>query len=372
MSMATAVKARPNHYEVLGLERGATPDEIARAFAGRMRLGAKSVGATAQLCTAYETLRDPERRRAYDESLDPKPETSPWGIAASQWSGGPYMMSAAASPAPPPASRPRSEPPAPFIAAPLREPVGAEPAPSRAQELLRRLEEQRRPAAPTYREPEQARAPEPKPDAELEQVIAEIRTVGRAERDSLHTADNRGFAWRRPAVAFGGLVVGVGVLGAVAGLSVAGHEQAVQANAVSVPLPRAKPAAVADVPAPASEPAPVADAQPEWRARPAVAARPRTPVARPVVEEAPAETAAQPSFEEAAAAEAPTAAAQMPLPAAVVSRTIERIGYPCGGVASAIPVEGSAGAFTVTCTSGHSYRAAPVRGRYHFRRLGSR
>jgi hypothetical protein len=370
MSMATAVKARPNHYEVLGLERGATPDEIARAFAGRMRLGAKSVGATAQLCTAYETLRDPERRRAYDQSLDPKPETSPWGIAASPWSGGPYMMSAAASPAPPAAPRSRPERPAPFIAAPLREPVGTDPSPSRAQELLRRLEEQRRPAAPAYREPEQARAPEPKPDAELEQVIAEIRTVGRTERDSLHTADSRGFAWRRPAMAFGGLVVGVGVLGAVAGLSVAGHEQAVQANAVSVALPRAKPAAVADVPAP--EPAPVADAQLEWRARPAVAVRPRTPVAQRVVEDAPVETAAQPSFEEAAAAEAPTAAAQMPLPAAVVSRTIERIGYPCGGVASAIPVEGSAGAFTVTCTSGHSYRAAPVRGRYHFRRLGSR
>jgi hypothetical protein len=339
------------------------------------------VGATAQLCTAYETLRDPVRRRAYDQSLDPKPETSPWGIAASQWSGGPYMMSAAASPAPPAAPRSRPERPAPFIAAPLREPVSAEPAPSRAQELLRRLEEQRRsaapadrepeqarPTAPAYREPEQARAPEPKPDAELEQVIAEIRTVGRTERDSLHTADNRGFAWRRPAVAFGGLVVGVGALGAMAGLSVAGHEQAVRANAVSVPLPRAKPAAVADAP----EPAPVADAQPEWRARPAVAARPRTPVAQRVVEDAPVETAAQPSFEEAAAAEAPTAAARMPLTAAVVSRTIERIGYPCGGVASAIPVEGSAGAFTVTCTSGHSFRAAPVRGRYHFRRLGSR
>jgi len=33
---------------------------------------------------------------------------------------------------------------------------------------------------------------------------------------------------------------------------------------------------------------------------------------------------------------------------------------------------GAPGAFTVTCTSGHSYGAAPVGGRYHFRRLGGR
>ena len=32
-------------------------------------------------------------------------------------------------------------------------------------------------------------------------------------------------------------------------------------------------------------------------------------------------------------------------------------------------IEGAPGAFKVTCTSGHSYRAAPVRGRYRFRRL---
>ena len=48
--------------------------------------------------------------------------------------------------------------------------------------------------------------------------------------------------------------------------------------------------------------------------------------------------------------------------------TIGHIGYSCGSIASATPV-GSDGVFTVTCTSGHSYRASPVRGRYHFRRL---
>ena len=61
----------------------------------------------------------------------------------------------------------------------------------------------------------------------------------------------------------------------------------------------------------------------------------------------------------------------MPLPNKVVARTIERIGYACGEVASTTPVEGAgSGVFTVTCTSGQSYQARPVRGRYRFRRLG--
>jgi hypothetical protein len=60
--------------------------------------------------------------------------------------------------------------------------------------------------------------------------------------------------------------------------------------------------------------------------------------------------------------------ASLPLPNRVVARTIEKIGYACGQVASTSAVEGSPGVFNVTCTSGHSYRAAPVRGRYRFRR----
>jgi hypothetical protein len=66
---------------------------------------------------------------------------------------------------------------------------------------------------------------------------------------------------------------------------------------------------------------------------------------------------------------APTAA-KLPLPNSVIARTIGRIGYPCGKVASTAAVDGAEGVFTVTCTSGHSYRASPIRGRYHFRRMG--
>jgi hypothetical protein len=58
----------------------------------------------------------------------------------------------------------------------------------------------------------------------------------------------------------------------------------------------------------------------------------------------------------------------MPLSNALIARTIGRIGYSCGEVASTSAVDGSPGVFKVTCTSGQSYRAAPVRGRYHFRR----
>jgi hypothetical protein len=61
----------------------------------------------------------------------------------------------------------------------------------------------------------------------------------------------------------------------------------------------------------------------------------------------------------------------MPLPNRVIARTIQRIGYPCGQVASTIPGE-TPGVFTVSCTSGHSYQAAPVRGRYRFRHVSSR
>jgi hypothetical protein len=76
------------------------------------------------------------------------------------------------------------------------------------------------------------------------------------------------------------------------------------------------------------------------------------------------------------AAEAPpaeAAAASLPISNRTAARTIERIGYACGRIAATTPVEGEAtGVYKVTCTSGQSYRAAPVNGRYRFKRWGSR
>ena len=59
--------------------------------------------------------------------------------------------------------------------------------------------------------------------------------------------------------------------------------------------------------------------------------------------------------------------ASLPLSNATIARTIGRIGYSCGTVAATEAMGG--GAFKVTCSSGQSYRAAPVHGRYRFKRL---
>lgn len=60
--------------------------------------------------------------------------------------------------------------------------------------------------------------------------------------------------------------------------------------------------------------------------------------------------------------------AKMPLSMSAIAGTLGRIGYSCGEVASTTAVEAAAGVFKVTCTSGSSFRAAPVHGRYRFRR----
>jgi hypothetical protein len=62
-------------------------------------------------------------------------------------------------------------------------------------------------------------------------------------------------------------------------------------------------------------------------------------------------------------------AASLPLSDRTVARTIERIGYRCGQVVGTSHVEGEAsGVFKVVCSSGQSYQAKPVRGRYRFGR----
>jgi hypothetical protein len=129
------------------------------------------------------------------------------------------------------------------------------------------------------------------------------------------------------------------------------------------------PAATAPVTAPdAARPS-----QPKQPPRAAARRAPVQPTGRPAdVERELAESSA-PAAVPVMTAEAPAAAARLPLSNAVIARTIARIGYPCGRVAATTAAEGGApGAFTVTCTSGHSYRAAPVGGRYHFRRVGGR
>lgn len=378
--MASAAGLRPNHYEVLGLLPAASQDEITRAFARGMSLfGARSMAAAAQMSLAFEVLRNPAKRRAYDREIGltrpPEPQPRQWTVTASIRSGPGLIGSAWGDLArqvagdPPLAAQrnPEPEPQAPsepklasFIASSLREPT-VESAPK---------------ADPRPR-PERV---ETKLQRHVEQAIASKQ----AEED----AEDRPLEWKKPALAVGVLVLAAGLIGTLAGISVRDAENPAQAeDGVTIAVPKAKPVgrAPARAAAPTSAPAqgdfqivpqrPVHSAtRPRRIASPdATAAAPvrvaddGQNVASAVAVSPPVDVASDPL----APAPAEVTSATMPLPNRVIARTIERIGYRCGEVASTAAVEGSPGVFKVTCSSGQAYQASPVRGRYHFRRLGS-
>ena len=354
--MASTISSRPSHYDALGLQPTASQDEIARAFARAMGVfGARSAAAAARIGLAFETLRNPDKRRAYDESLglrrEPRPAPVPMAVS--------FRISAPAQ-AVEPHVEPAPDPgPASFIASSLSEiarPVELDP-----------------PARPAA-QPE----PPPAPDELLQDSDeAEVRPID----------------WRRPAVAVGAIVLAAGLVGALAGISVRGDEQGQAAVTAPLPAARTRPqsAAVSAAQTPvvadtASAAAPTVRAQPGKRRAERLLARQPAAVAA-----AADPSQADPGERDAAAAQpqdgqpaadplAPAAdssiqtvaAADLPLASRLVARTIDRIGYACGEVASTSAVDGAAGVYKVTCTSGQSYRAAPVHGRYRFRRWGSR
>jgi len=355
--MASKVASKPNHYERLGLTASAGEDEIVRAFARAMSsFRPKSAGDVAHIALAFETLRDPARRRAYDQSIaapEPEPEQEPalersamfpsdgWPVIASARIGKadlPAIDSLPCSARKPIA--PAEQEAAPFIAA-----NGGET------------------AVPD----EKVAACRPEPQ----------RPNGPPEAGRFAPGEHVAIEWKRPAVAVGGLFLGVAVLGAGLGWYASrGIAPAQAEQAVNLPVRKAPPAAADTPPAPKSaETRGAAQAPRERRTRPAAAPtrERRTPPPEPsLAEEKRADEIPDIPTEQvvaltSGAAEAPAA---MPLPKSVVARTIGRIGYACGEVASTSAVDGSPGVFKVTCTSGHSYRAAPVGGRYHFRRWG--
>jgi hypothetical protein len=382
--MSSTVKSRPNHYEVLGLTPGASSDEIAQAFAKELSdRRPRAFGSLANVTVAYETLRDRMKREAYDVSLGLKPKPKP------------------RPPAPSPA--------APAEWSPLR--ASPRPAPQPAKDLLSRLTP-KADAVPQSERPSEAKLPpfaagsrreptNPKPQAvfpktgTIQKEPGQPESMARprvdlpsgegrldfAESGRFQTDGEAPFQWKIPTLAAGFLTLAVCV-GAWTGLEAGNdNEQAQAENAVTLKVPPAKPlpelagSPLALVPS-------VEEARPQQPTR-AIAAGARVERARPPQIDLPepqsAETAnsTQSAPDEAAteqaAAESPTVeatSARMPLPNAVIARTIGRIGYPCGQVASTTALDGAPGAFRVTCTSGHSYRAAPVRGRYRFRRLG--
>ena len=412
--MASTLSSRPNHYEKLGLKPTASAAEIVRAFADRIGgFRPLSVGSLAELSTAYETLRNPAKRRAYDASLGLRPEQPAaarplWpqisgsarfiGTVADAGSA-PLIRSAVrrpvsppavgaspAEPKPQPAREPRAAPPLPAAREPAR-PVTLDPLPDRARDPEPQRRAQAGPKPRAQAEPKPHPQPEAKPDLTLQ--LAQLHAARRSAPASRRDADAWPIQWKRPAIAAGGVVAAALLIGGFAGMSVGtgGPPQAEAAVTTSLPAP--KPMLDDGGPLPAApEIAEAVQAEPV-RLESAAAPVKRTPSRQSRMEEiqaqlmqaepeasdveaGPAQTIATDEVAAAPAAVVP-AAAVLPLPKTVIARTIHRIGYRCGQVASATAMDGEGPAvFKVTCTSGNSYRAAPVGGRYHFRRLGSR
>jgi hypothetical protein len=361
--MASTTATRPNHYEVLGLTPAASRDEIEQAFAREVSvMRPRAFGGVVDVTIAYGVLRDPGKRRAYDDSLGLKPPPPPpapalttRGVCGAAFFGRarlvaePPEQAATGARTPPepeanPLARPelRTEPATTtFIAARLRELASPEP-------LIE--------PAPISRS-----EPPPPPDAGVRQI---------GLHDGLRGAEADTLPWKQAAIAVGAMALAAAVLGAWTGWD---SEAGKSAAKVALPPPTTftvgDPAATAPVTAPdAARPS-----QPKQPPRAAARRAPVQPTGRPADLERELAESSAPAAVPVMTAEAPAAAARLPLSNAVIARTIARIGYPCGRVAATTAAEGGApGAFTVTCTSGHSYRAAPVGGRYHFRRVGGR
>jgi len=369
--MVSTVRSRPNHYEVLGVGPAASAEEIKRAFQRKMSLfGAHLMAEAPQISVAYETLRDPAKRRDYDRTigLHVGPEPHAWGftVAPPRW-----MPLIASTPhgTSPEASVQTVEP---------HVEIQPEPEPTlhpRASAIGASLHELANPVAPKPVEQPPHRDPGEDPS---EPLIQHILDIGRMERERLYEPKERSFRWKRPALAAGGLLLGAGLIGGIAGFSIKDNAATAKAEpALSVALPEAKASAEA---APAPVPAdslttpelPRAAAAPTRRRAP----QPQRPTgsttawADDLARGLSAEGGAAPAVAGAAATDAqPSEVIQASLPISnqTIKQTIERIGYSCGDVASTAPA--GSGSFKITCTSGQTYQAKPVRGRYHFRRL---
>ena len=378
--MDNKVGARPDHYATLEVAPSASSDEIVQAFSSQMRSARVrpdiSVIRLAQLSVAYETLRDPEKRRAYDDSLglNAKPAIAPPIAGATLLE----RLNRVAD------VKPNFELPArpkvvtqgdaesrvaAFIAASVREPV-------------KRPE----PQPPTHFSPPPASSPPAESEARPRAPVTEEAPAIERRRPSIG---------RREAT-LGAGAAGFAIVALALAVPQAANPDRIAARAaqpqaaLTIPLPAvaadqevavARPAATTP-PAPPSSQAPHAVPAPtEGTAAPTplddqLAAEPLSaqPAEPPAVDspstQAAADTASVPAADAAPAdtAQVTAAKARLPLPGATIARTIQRIGYGCGSVISTSAVEGADGVFKVTCSSGDSYRAAPVGGRYHFRR----
>lgn len=331
--MVSAAKSRLNYYEMLGVSPTAASDAITSAFSKATNVLRPHVfGGITELCVAYETLRDPVRRRAYDASigLAPKPTL-------------------------PPPSRPAS---AHFMVRPVAAAVAPPRSPSQAPE----------PPSPAARvEPQPARPEVPLFTTELPGPSEGVSPI----------------EWKRSGAILGGLIAAAVLVGGIGGwwsVSEANPDPAAPAESIGrAPKPKAptvissnarQESALYKATERFESPRHVITTQ--SRAKP-VDRRAHLAASQAEAEliQPPSDLADQPAITPLAPAtdSVPVESAALPLPHKTVARTIDRIGYSCGNVASASPVEGAAGVFTITCTSGQSFQARPVRGRYRFKRL---
>lgn len=374
--MAHAVRQRPNHYELLGITPAASSTEIAEAFARELRqLPLRPFGSLADVSLAYETLRDPIKRVTYDASLRPQPKPTHPLIGRLEGAQTPFLGRAPVSP-----TKPAGDP-APPLAPVVARPQEPRTEPRTAPTATALLGQSPQPAPRESRPPPRKVPDGPRRPTPLEEPRIDLRMEG--DRPLHRDGSDGSIDWKLPAFAAGALMLAV-TLGAWTGWESGNdNEQAAPDRAATLKISPAKTVPTVDASHAAPFRAPT-EALPVQRTRRLAAkartARNRPPLSIELPEQAPAELATedqpqQMAIEQAVAEAQPVAptAASMPLPKAVIARTIGRIGYACGQVASATAIEGDApGVFKVTCTSGHSYRAAPVRGRYHFRRLGGR
>lgn len=367
--MVGSVRQRSNHYQTLGIAPAASDEQIAEAFARKMNVFRwHPAGAAAEVWIAYETLRDRIKRADYDRALGlaPKPQRE-WTMAVTREQWTPFV----APVAPKMVSKPAREP----------EPRSEPPVDPRLESIAATLRELSKPAA-VERSPDPA--PEPRehwrPDDGVEPLIERILAVDHAEKARLRAAKVRGPDWRKPLIAVGGLLLCAGLIGAYAGLSVSDHEGSAQAE-TAAKAPKQATSRQAAAAIPQSAPAPITFeplAQRPVRAAAAhlkpkhIVSRQQVRQAQPITSEATdTQSGAVPSDPSPSAdplAPESVASANLPIPNKVVARTIDRIGYSCGDVSSSAAVDGSPGAFDVTCSSGQSFRATRVHGRYHFRR----
>jgi curved DNA-binding protein CbpA len=359
--MVSTVKSRPNHYETLGLKPTASGEEIAAAFARQMRLS-HPVSTVAQIGIAFDTLRHPAKRRAYDETLGIRPEPEPRFVPPAIS----FRASARFAGLPPIAAK---EPATDRLATPA---LPLKRAPEAA------IERKPAPSAAGLPAPEPGRVPPPRPQAPaLPDFLAGAGAGPRFRPDD----DDRVSDWRKPVLFIGSLVLIVVVVSAWAGAHAQdpGEPQSAKEGlTVALPAARPHPASAASAPLPAAEAQSSAAAPDAVRLvrRSRAPTPPRTQSSTNRLADIGQSLEAQETAsldgggqEAAAETQASGAAASLPLSKAVIARTIHRIGYSCGEVASATAVDGQApGVYKITCTSGQSYQAKPVRGRYHFRR----